>query len=205
MASDDTVDFGETATRLAVSALRARLRHEHPDPKLLLQQAVGDSHAASDALRERGSCFVTLTRQSQLRGCIGSLLPVRRLYEDIVFNTRKAAEDPRLEAVTAADWPELEVSVSVVGPASAVEVDSLEDLHATLRPGVDGLTIKKGPRRATFLPSVWKSMPSPEAFTAALLRKGGWDTEVWPTGATAERYGTDNYTSTPPRPALEDT
>lgn len=203
MAHDDAEGFGEAVTGLAVAALRAHLLGESVSASGLLRTTVGDDVPA--ALREKGACFVTLTRDGRLRGCIGSLMPGRRLHADIVGNTRKAANDPRMDAVAASEWPALSVSVSVLSPAVPLEADSLDSLYAALRPGIDGLTLKTGLRRATFLPSVWGSLKTPEEFVAALLRKGGWADDAWPDGATAERYGADSYTSRPPRPALEET
>ena len=57
------------------------------------------------------------------------------------------------------------------------------------RPGVDGLVLKLGPRRSTFLPAVWKSLPEPRDFLKQLKRKAGLPVDFWSTELRFERYG----------------
>lgn len=149
------------------------------------------------ALRERGATFVTLTAGRRLRGCVGSLEPVRPRYRDVVHNAGRAMRDPRLPAVTAADWPALEVHVSVLSKPEPVAAGTREDLLATLRPGVDGLVLAAGGRRVTFLPSVWHQLTTAERFLAALLAKGGWPAGSWPASLAAHRYTTAEFATYP--------
>lgn len=47
-------------------------------------------------LKKHTATFITLTKNSQLRGCIGSLIAHKALLEDIEHNTLNAAlRDPR--------------------------------------------------------------------------------------------------------------
>ncbi len=43
-----------------------------------------------------------------------------------------------------------------------------DDLQARLRPGIDGVIIRKGVASATFLPQVWDQLPQPEPFLSHL-------------------------------------
>jgi AMMECR1 domain-containing protein len=54
-----------------------------------------------------------------------------------------------------------------------------DDLFSQIRPGIDGVVIKKGIRRATFLPQVWEKVPEVEIFLEMLCRKMGASTECW--------------------------
>src|SRR6185436_14113410 len=121
-----------------------------------------------------GASFVTLQRRGELRGCIGTLEAVRPLYLDVARNATRAMADPRLAPVTEDDWPELDVSVSVLGPLRPLRVSNLDELRRRLRPGVDGVVITAGQRRATFLPVVWEKLPDPATFLSSLLGKGSW-------------------------------
>ena len=56
-----------------------------------------------------------------------------------------------------------------------LEFKSPEDLLAKLRPGVDGVVLSVGPDQATYLPQVWKEIPSKEEFLGSLSRKAGLD------------------------------
>ncbi|MGH8478680.1 MAG: AmmeMemoRadiSam system protein A [Gammaproteobacteria bacterium] len=133
------------------------------------------------------SAFVTLRRGDTLRGCVGSIETYRPLVEDVAANAYAAAfEDPRFEAVRAEELPDLTVHIAVLSATTAIAFASEQDLCAKLRPGVDGIVIEHGERRATFLPAVWDTLPDPAAFLRELRHKAGippadgWpDLRVW--------------------------
>jgi AmmeMemoRadiSam system protein A len=154
-------------------------------------------------LRALGASFVTLEAGGGLRGCIGSLYPARPLYLDVVRNARRATEDPRLPPVTAAEWPRLDISVSVLTRPRPLAAAGPAELAAVLRPGLDGLILQDGRHRATFLPKVWHKLPDPADFVQALLDKGGWPVRGWPAGIRAARYTSVEFTDAGPRPSLE--
>ena len=66
----------------------------------------------------------------------------------------------------------------------------------------DGLFLSDGPRRATFLPTVWRKLPSPDAFLAALLAKGGWPAGYWSASLRASRYTAQEFRDPAPREPL---
>ena len=177
---------------LAAGAVGARLRG----------LAVPDAAPEPEPLREPGASFVTLECGGRLRGCVGSLDAVRPLWRDVVRNALRAMHDPRLPAVTPADWPELDVKVSVLTRPETVPVVGADDLLASLRPGVDGLLLTEGRRRASFLPAVWEKLPEPDRFLDALLVKGGWPAGYWSPGLRAQRYTTVEYRDPAPRTPL---
>ncbi len=158
---------------------------------------------AFPALVEKAASFVTLERCGVLRGCVGSLEAARPLYRDVLRNAIRAMTDPRLPPVCTEDWPDLDVKVSVLGRPEPMAVTSRAELVAALRPGVDGLILTDGRRRATFLPAVWDKLPDPKRFVAALLNKGGWpDDEEWPKGTSARRYVSVEFRDPAPREAF---
>jgi AmmeMemoRadiSam system protein A len=169
---------GLALVQLAAATVRARLTGKAPDGQA----------PRSTALRALGSSFVTLERCGRLRGCIGSLEAARPLYRDVMRNAVRAMADPRMKPVTSGEWPELEVSVSVLGRPKPMDVCGLAELREMLRPHVDGLILTVGARQATFLPAVWKKLPDPGDFIAALLAKGGWVRDRWPVGLIVRRY-----------------
>ena len=185
-------DDGAALTRLAVAAVRARLLAEQFSPPV----------PERTGLLPVGASFVTLERGGALRGCIGSLEPTRPLYLDVVRNACRAMADPRLAPVTAAEWTTLDVKVSVLGPLVDLPVGSRAELLAALRPGLDGLLLTDSGRRSTFLPGVWRSLPDPDRFVAALLVKGGWPAHGWPSGLAVHRYTSVEYVHPCPRPPL---
>jgi AmmeMemoRadiSam system protein A len=149
------------------------------------------------ALAAVGASFVTLESRGRLRGCVGTIEANRPLHQDVVRNTLRAMRDPRLPPVVAADWPDLDVKVAVLTPGGPLPTTSRADLEAALRPGVDGVLLTDGWRRATFLPAVWAKLPDPAQFVAGLLGKGGWP--GWPEHVEASRYTTEVFVDPAPR------
>lgn len=80
----------------------------------------------------------------------------------------------------------LTLTISLLSPRQPLEAGSSHELARQLVPGEDGLWLADAGHGATFLPSVWRHLPDPEQFIAALLRKGGWG--HWPRGLRAWRY-----------------
>ena len=145
-------------------------------------------------LGERRATFVTLESDRRLRGCIGSLEAVRPLAEDVARNAHAAAfTDPRFPPVREDDLEALGIRISVLSPPVPMHVGSEADLVSRLRPGIDGLVIEDGEKRATFLPSVWKGIPEPARFVRELAAKAGWPAGHWSATVRAWRYTTEEF------------
>ncbi len=139
-----------------------------------------DPAEVSEELKEERACFVTLTINGQLRGCIGHLLPIQELYQDVIENAVAAAfQDPRFPPLTAEEWPRVKIEISILSIPRPLSFSSSEDLLKKLRPNVDGVIIKQGRRQATFLPQVWENMPSSQEFLEHLCLKAGLSDDCW--------------------------
>jgi AmmeMemoRadiSam system protein A len=146
------------------------------------------------ALQEPGACFVTLKREGELRGCIGSLTAHRPLVEDVAENAYAAAfSDPRFYPLQAGELFGLELHISLLGEAEPMQFRSENDLLEQLRPGVDGLILEEGFRRGTFLPSVWEQLPEPKAFLHHLKLKAGLPVNYWSATIRISRYTTHGF------------
>ena len=122
--------------------------------RLGLVAAAGDE--GPGILREPGASFVTLTLGGRLRGCIGSLEAWRPLADDVAANARAAAfHDPRFAPLDAAEFARVRVEVSVLSASEPMDVRSEADALARLRPGTDGVILRAGSHRATFLASLY--------------------------------------------------
>jgi len=147
-------------------------------------------------LSNRRASFVTLKRNGELRGCIGSLEPVSSLGEDVARNAFAAAfRDPRFPALTAAELQDLDIGISVLGPTQPVEFGSEAELLDRLRPGMDGLVLRDGHHRGTFLPAVWESLPHPADFLGHLKQKAGLPGDYWSGTLEIGRYTTQSFAS----------
>lgn len=140
-------------------------------------------------LRAPGACFVTLKRHGQLRGCIGSPQAYRPLIQDVAENAVSSAfRDHRFKPLLPAELEELDLSISVLSPSSPMTITNEADLLQQLRPGIDGLIIEDGPRRALFLPSVWEQLPQPAQFLGHLKTKAGMAADHWSPDFRAQRF-----------------
>jgi AmmeMemoRadiSam system protein B/AmmeMemoRadiSam system protein A len=159
--------------------------------------AVAAPHASF--LDEPGATFVTLKIERELRGCIGSLAPHRALGEDVRANAQAAAfDDPRFPPLAIDEYESLEVEVSLLSPSAPIVVATERELHAQLRPGIDGVTLQWGHRRGTFLPQVWESLPTPREFVAHLKRKAGLPLDFWSSDLLISRYTVEKFTEGAP-------
>jgi len=158
-----------------------------------------DLRAVSPALREHGGCFVTLHRDGELRGCIGTTRPYQPLARDVVYHAFAAAfRDPRFAPLNPEERAGLQLEVSVLGPPSPAPCSSEERLRDYLQPGVHGLILRSGKRVATFLPSVWDGVERPLDFIRHLLRKAGMRPGTWPGDLEAFTYEVQKWQAPPP-------
>jgi MEMO1 family protein len=140
-----------------------------------------------------GATFVTLERDGELVGCIGSLEPRRPLWRDVARNARAAAfADPRFPALMPGDLDRTVIKVSVLSGLDPLPAGH-DDLVDTLRPGIDGVLLEAGGHRGTFLPAVWEKLPAPEQFVDRLVGKAGLPEKSWPEDAQVWRYTTDEF------------
>ncbi len=176
-------ELGRAVITIARSAIAERLelpRAGEPDGAFLAQPA---------------ATFVTLHAHGELRGCIGSLEPVRPLRIDVRENAIAAAfRDPRFPPLAVREFDAISVEVSLLSSPERILVADEEDLVRRLRPGIDGLILEHDGRRVTYLPQVWDAIPDPRDFLVALKRKGGWADGFWSPRVNVFRYGTTKWT-----------
>jgi AmmeMemoRadiSam system protein A/AmmeMemoRadiSam system protein B len=129
-----------------------------------------------DFFNARAGCFVSIkTRGGDLRGCIGTVEPVKpTLAEEIIHNAVSAAtRDPRFAPVRADELPNLKYSVDVL---SEPELCTFEQLD----PKVFGVIVEHegGYPRGLLLPNL-QGIETAADQVAIAARKAGLD----PTGA----------------------
>jgi uncharacterized protein len=132
------------------------------------------------ALRATGASFITLTIAGELRGCIGALEPYQPLAQDVREHAVAAAlEDPRFPPVSHEEVGRIKIEISrLTLPQDLVYTDA-EDLLGKLHPHTDGVILRDGMRRATFLPQVWDKIPDKEQFLDNLCYKMGAAPDTW--------------------------
>jgi AmmeMemoRadiSam system protein A len=142
---------GELLLRVARSAIAEALRTASPDGAL-------DAALARAPLRRPGAAFVSLHRDQDLRGCVGTLEPSRALAYTVALHAVAAAlEDPRFPPLPPAELRAVRLSVSVLGPITPIPSPD------AIVVGVHGVCLALGRFRSVFLPEV--------------AREQGWDLE----------------------------
>jgi len=167
-----TGDEKRTLLRLARQAIEHAVKGQEP-PFLELV-------TLSQPLRAEGASFITLTIRGNLRGCIGTLEPYQPLAQDVREHAVAAAlQDPRFPPVTPGELQQIEIEVSRLTIPKNLEYADSADLLSHLRQNVDGVILRDGYRRATFLPQVWEKIPDKAEFLDNLCYKMGVPADSW--------------------------
>jgi AmmeMemoRadiSam system protein A len=161
-----------TLLRLAHDAILSAL--EHRDLSLEPQ---------TPHLAEPRGVFTSLYLHSQLRGCVGYVLPVIPVYRAVAETARAAAfEDTRFRAVTSEEAPELKIELSILSPPQSIAAEAIEV-------GQHGLLISMHGQRGLLLPQVplehgWDRIN----FLEQTCCKAGLPRDAWQKGATIEAF-----------------
>ncbi|MGE5206829.1 MAG: AmmeMemoRadiSam system protein B [Chlamydiota bacterium] len=109
-----------------------------------------DPPATSDvSLAAARGAFVTLTKKSQLRGCIGYTVPIKPLYLTVRDVAAFAAlRDSRFPPVRDSELSDLEYEISVLTPFRRMQGMN------ELRIGEHGLLVRRGEQIGVLLPQV---------------------------------------------------
>ena len=165
---------GQALVALARHAILERVKRSN-----LLDEAINKT-LQDKRLNEKRGTFVTLNKEGELRGCIGTLTATETITDGVKRNALNAAlHDQRFPPVSADEIDGLHIEISVLTEPAPLEYSDGMDLISKLRPGVDGVIIRQGAARATFLPQVWDQLPAPEDFLTQLCLKAGLAGETW--------------------------
>jgi len=155
----------EQLLRLARRTLEHRLKGESP-PSL---------SSPSSSLQEKRGAFVTLTKQGQLRGCIGYIEGLKPLWETVREMVEAAAfRDPRFPPLTDNELRDVRIEISVLTP-----LKKISDVKK-IQVGVHGIVITKGYHHGLLLPQVateygWDR----ETFLEHTCQKAGLPKGAW--------------------------
>ena len=144
------------------------------DVNAAVKQALIESNAKDpeeireQLLQKRAGAFVSLHKDGQLRGCIGTILPVTgSVAEELIRNAVSAAtEDPRFSPVKPEEVPFLEYSVDVLGEPEAIESKEQLDVKRY------GVIVTSGYKRGLLLPDL-DGVDTVEEQIAIASRKAG--------------------------------
>jgi AmmeMemoRadiSam system protein B/AmmeMemoRadiSam system protein A len=122
-------------------------------------------------MNSKRGAFVTLTKQGELRGCVGSMLDNSSLYDVVGKMALQAAfNDNRFHPLEYNELSQVDIEISVLTPL--VKIKNTSEIVL----GRDGVVIKKGGKQAVFLPQVAKEQGwTKEQFLTQLCYKAGLD------------------------------
>ncbi len=103
-----------------------------------------------ELMQNRAGVFVSLKKNGQLRGCIGTIEPVREnIAREIWHNAISAcSQDPRFMPVRPDELAEIVYSVDVLTAPEPVTAETVLD------PKIDGIIVQNGMRRGLLLPNL---------------------------------------------------
>lgn len=163
----------ETVGKLLINLVRVTIFDNLNDKQTLKKE---DFLEKLPNFSKMGATFVTITKDGNLRGCIGSLVPHTTLFDDLTTNARKAAfEDPRFSPLTKEEFEQIKIEISIIGPIKKVVYNGFDDLRTKIVAGEDGVILRLGEHQGTFLPQVWEQLPDFDSFMVHLFQKAGLD------------------------------
>lgn len=130
--------------------------------------------------KRRAGVFVSLKKHGMLRGCIGTIGPVRTsIAEEIIYNAiSSGTQDPRFPEVRPEELNDLDYSVDVLGAPE--KISSIDELDVKRY----GVIVTSGFRRGLLLPDL-EGVDTPKEQVAIALRKAGID--------PSERYEMERF------------
>jgi AmmeMemoRadiSam system protein A len=184
-AADEAAVGFHTPVRESFSATERRWLLELARKNLMSASASGSVLEAVEKdvpqkLAVNKACFVTLTKEGALRGCVGHLRASGPLHQAVAETTHRAAlHDPRFPPVQPDELDQIRIEISVLTEPQPLEFNSPEDLLSKLHPNEDGVLLQIGRSSATFLPQVWEQVTDKVKFLERLAQKAGCAPSAW--------------------------
>ena len=168
------------------------LRLAHDAIRMASEETEISAEPPTTHLAEPRGVFTSLYLRSELRGCVGYVLPVCPLYRAVIETARAAAfEDTRFYPVTREEAPDLQVELSILSTPQPIAAQDIEIGH-------HGLVISMHGNRGLLLPQVpvehgWDRT----TFLEQTCRKAGLPLDAWQRGATIEAFSAEVFGDVP--------
>ncbi|GIU21374.1 AmmeMemoRadiSam system protein A [Shewanella sp. MBTL60-007] len=139
-------------------------------------------------------CFVTLTLDGALKGCMGHIEADRPIGELVPALAHSSAfNDLRFQPLVESQLSSLRIEISLLSEMQKLEFSAQSQLQTYLEATKLGLVLSEGNKRAVFLPQVWQQLPEPKEFIEALKVKGGWDRDYWSSNMEVEVFSVTHF------------
>lgn len=119
-------------------------------------------------LLDKAGVFVSIHKEGNLRGCIGTFLPTREnVALEIIYNAISAStKDPRFTSIKPEEFPFLEINVDVL--SSPEDIESKDELDVKRY----GVIVSSGSRRGLLLPDL-EGVDTVDRQISIAMQKGG--------------------------------
>lgn len=132
---------------------------------------------------------MVLKLNRQIRGCVGSIEPIRPFGEDVVENAFAAAFcDRHFTPLADSELDQLQIDILVVSDLQRLPCANQLELIQQLRPQLDGLLIRDGSHHANLLPTAWENYRTPLDFINRLKHQAGLPLTYWSKNTQIYRY-----------------
>ncbi len=123
---------------------------------------------SEEMYKEKNGVFVSIKKEGDLRGCIGTIEPSYGfIAEEIINNAVSAAtRDPRFDPIEESELKSLVISVDILFPPE--DIKSMDELD----PKEYGVIVQKGFRRGLLLPNL-EGVDTAQQQVSIALRKAG--------------------------------
>lgn len=122
----------------------------------------------SEMYSDRNGVFVSIKKEGQLRGCIGTISPTKKnIAQEIIDNAIAAStRDPRFNAIEEHELCDLQISVDILYPAEDIKSEDELDVKEY------GVIVNKGYKRGLLLPNL-EGVDSVKYQVSIALQKAG--------------------------------
>jgi len=166
-----SAEEGRILLDLAKQAITSAFSKEEINIPIKLQKLLSDKRGV----------FVTLTKNKQLRGCIGFSEPILPLGIAIIRAAKSAAfSDPRFPPLKQDELNNIKLEITILTQPQEIKVKNKKDLLKKIKIGDDGLIIEKNHFSGLLLPQVpieWNW--NVEEFLENTCQKAGLPKEAW--------------------------
>ncbi len=163
---------GKKLIKLAHNSIESHLFHKEFKVSDSIVKEFGD----------RLGCFVTLTIDGELRGCIGFPEPVYQLFHAIKEAAVSAGfSDPRFLPLNKEDYTKIKIEISVLTKPELIKVKKFSDYFSEIKMGRDGLIIRSSIGvSGLLLPQVFTEYNcTPEQALKMVCQKAGLNVDAW--------------------------
>ena len=135
----------------------------------------GNYPEPTENLTTKCGAFVTLHEESNLRGCIGYVIPIKPLYETVKdVAVSSAFQDPRFPPLRRDEFDRIEIEISALSPLRRISDIS------EIKIGTHGIMMKRGFSSGLLLPQVATEQNwDLETFLTNTCYKAGLNGDCW--------------------------